>query len=493
MLCLLLLPLASCQSWLDVQPIDRVSGEQLFETREGFVKALNGVYTEMASRSLYGGEMTMGFLDMVAQYYNWRGTNTNYDSQRRFQWEDYNPDGGTYTKAIIDAAWSKTYNLIVNLNIIIEQADTREGVLNDTWLGIIKGEALALRAMLHLDMLRMFGPVPSKNVATPCLPYVTNSDQTVTPLSTQAQFGTALLDDLTAAIALLEEADPIIEDGVMNSDAADNQLRYRQYRMNYFAARALLARAQLWFGNASAAYTTATELIADATETFPFVAQANATTGTNPDRIFSTEVMFAMSDVSRTTGIYDRYFSPLKFGSTTESELVMLPVSGALFTGRVSQLYITENDLRYKAWFGSYNPATSSSPVYYITKYGDVTTNNNRFMIPLIRLSELYLIAAETATDLDEGKSWLSQLRAARGAYDLTSADRAALVDNIEWEYRREFLGEGQIFFYYKRVNRSAIPDCKSAATTAVLQMGDAQYVITMPESETTERPELNQ
>ena len=43
---------AGCESWLDVQPVDSVSEEQLFETESGFMQALNGVYVEMNNASL---------------------------------------------------------------------------------------------------------------------------------------------------------------------------------------------------------------------------------------------------------------------------------------------------------------------------------------------------------------------------------------------------------------------------------------------------------
>ena len=58
--------LASCSKWIDVKPADRLSGEMLFQDREGYLKALNGVYVEMANTSLYGQDMTAGVLDVLA-------------------------------------------------------------------------------------------------------------------------------------------------------------------------------------------------------------------------------------------------------------------------------------------------------------------------------------------------------------------------------------------------------------------------------------------
>ena len=57
-LALLLLSFYSCESWLNVTPSDRLSEEMLFNDREGFVKALNGVYIELLNSNLYGGTLS---------------------------------------------------------------------------------------------------------------------------------------------------------------------------------------------------------------------------------------------------------------------------------------------------------------------------------------------------------------------------------------------------------------------------------------------------
>ena len=69
-LALLLLSFYSCESWLNVTPSDRLSEEMLFNDREGFVKALNGVYIELNTNELYGRNLTAGALDVMGQYYS---------------------------------------------------------------------------------------------------------------------------------------------------------------------------------------------------------------------------------------------------------------------------------------------------------------------------------------------------------------------------------------------------------------------------------------
>ena len=40
-----MLLLVSCNSWLEVDPDDRIMDNSLFKDREGFLAALNGVYS----------------------------------------------------------------------------------------------------------------------------------------------------------------------------------------------------------------------------------------------------------------------------------------------------------------------------------------------------------------------------------------------------------------------------------------------------------------
>ena len=56
----LLLIGASCNSWLDVAPEDQIMEKDLFEEREGFLMALNGVYLNMNSSSNYGVRKFVG-------------------------------------------------------------------------------------------------------------------------------------------------------------------------------------------------------------------------------------------------------------------------------------------------------------------------------------------------------------------------------------------------------------------------------------------------
>ena len=85
MIVCLTLGLASCNSWLDVEQEDSVMEKDLFESLDGFKMALNGVYLNMNSSSTYGGAMTMGAVDVLAQYYDCSNTDHYYNSLQNFR------------------------------------------------------------------------------------------------------------------------------------------------------------------------------------------------------------------------------------------------------------------------------------------------------------------------------------------------------------------------------------------------------------------------
>jgi hypothetical protein len=60
------------------------------------------------------------------------------------------------------------------------------------------------------------------------------------------------------------------------------------------------------------------------------------------------------------------------------------------------------------------------------------------------------------------------------------------MATEIQKEYQKEFWGEGQLFFYYKRTNKTSIPSAISG--TANVTMTAAKYVVPLPLSETTPR-----
>lgn len=461
----LLLACSACESWLNVTPSDRLSEDMLFEDREGFIKALNGVYIELNATQLYGKDMTAGALDVMGQYYNVSASSHVFGQYGKLIYTENNE------KTLFDNMWQKCYLVIACCNTIIEKCDENTANLSPVWLGVIKGEALALRAMLHFDMLRLFGPLTSE-LEKESIPYQTSSLQEVTPILSGEKVIELILDDLKTALNLLKESDPYFVSEVFS----DTDINYRQFRMNYFATKALMARVYLWAGDKNNACMTAKEVIAEGqqegAELFPFVTN-EAATSSNPDRIFFTEVLFGVYNSTREK-LHEELFAP-----TLESTSILTLAS----TARRDELY-DENDYRYQVWSTYNNNGTS---VLYQRKYEkqDNVTDSRQYMIALIRMSEMYLIVAECSENLDEATSYLNIYRNARNCFSIYPT-RENMISTLADEYKKEMLGEGQLFFFYKRQEMINIPDGNLASGTKNVEL--SKYVIPLPESETDQR-----
>ena len=64
------LAFTSCNNWLDVTPQGEVEGEDLLTNEKGYNAALNGIYYNLTSTTLYGKELSYGMMDVLAQYWD---------------------------------------------------------------------------------------------------------------------------------------------------------------------------------------------------------------------------------------------------------------------------------------------------------------------------------------------------------------------------------------------------------------------------------------
>lgn len=462
---LLTLALSGCNSWLDAKPEDRVTDKQLFSTVQGFRTALNGVYVAMNDRSLYGGDLLVTGVEVLAQRYDFSG-NTNNIS--RLGTYDYTTD---YSKALFAGIWEKAYALIANCNKLLEYAELNTDVMTGTDRALVMGEAHALRAFLHFDLLRLFGPIYKEDPTAVAIPYNTRYSISASSLLTAEQVIGKVLEDLEAAEELLEAADPIIQYGPQNHSSEDglNHHNYRTQRLNYYAVKALQARVNLYAGNKAEAVKAAWTVIGVQERWFPFTKFGDVMGGTrSADRIFSSELLFSLYNTKR-NDIYTDYFSP-----------ELNPAVAYLPKGNLDRFFIQEPD---KDWRYSSTWLISSRQTYKcFHKYEDVTTTNtdlNR-LIPLLRITEMYYIIAEASSDGAEALAAMNTVLNNRGLTELPNGDNLAAT--VREEYKREFWGEGQLFFYYKRVGE---PSIHSFSEGKAIAMDAAKYVVPLPLSET--------
>ena len=450
----------ACSKWLEVKPYDKMSEDELFSTEEGFFKHLNGIYIELNSEMLYGGAMTVEMVEIMGGAYV-IGTDKsvwgNYMDLSSYMY------GTAYWRARISETWNKAYSLILNCNLLLENLQKSSIKFSGDNFNIIKGETLALRAMLHFDLLRLFGPVYSRNPEQVCIPYYKKYSVVPEPRLKASDVAEKITADLVESRILLAN-DPVRKTGVEG---------YRNLRLNYYAVTALLSRASLYFSDKANALKYAKEVIrASESGVFPFVDKSLVTgSPDDPDRIFSSEVVFALTHSQRNT-IFKNYFDPSRVPNCVfrmDSDLISSIIYGGAATTGGNQ-----DDYRYRVnWV-----ATGANRYFY--KYSDMkdTGSITNTMIPLVRIGEMYLIAAECAsTDISGGLGYVNLLRSARGVSALSQLTQ----DILQYEYIRELYGEGQLFFMYKRMFTRVLCSTNEKNNP---QPSDDIFVVPLPDSE---------
>ena len=170
----LLIPVAliftSCNKWLDIQPELEMRQTAMFESEQGFKDVLTGAYIRMATPELYGLNTTMKLPEMMAQ--NWTIPSEN-SSQAEIYYISNFDFTQTSTKDLLEKVWLQYYQTIININSILEHIDAKKDLFANGNYELIKGEALGLRAFLHFEILRYWGPIPSKvKAGDKAIPYV---------------------------------------------------------------------------------------------------------------------------------------------------------------------------------------------------------------------------------------------------------------------------------------------------------------------------------
>ncbi|WP_343690766.1 RagB/SusD family nutrient uptake outer membrane protein [Chitinophaga sp.] len=468
---ILTLTFTSCKKWLDLQPESEISDEVLFSTQEGFQEALIGVYTKCSQEALYGKELTVGTPEVLAQNY----TLTDNDRYYYLKTSKY-----VYTDPDFinrkDQIWQGLYNAIANCNLLLSNIDNKQKIFTGSNYALIKGEALALRAYLHFDLLRMFAPVTPTATG---IPYVTRYTKDITPMSTVGAALDSAINDLKKAKELLA-IDPIISksyiigypaqtDTTLNTEESNPVLflQNRRHRLNYYAVCGTLARVYLYKNDKTNALANAMEVINS--KKFPWTNNSDflAVDDDKKDRILYKELLFG-------------WYIP-SMAKTYKNSFFLSGTSGIHIAENAGQ-YIYEtggagaDDLRYKEWLVSSSGNTSNT--LNVTKYMHNTDNTatdanlHYMMAPAIRLSEMYYIAAECSNDA----TYLNTVRTHRGIGSPVTGD---LITELLKDCRKEWYAEGQIFYMYKRLNHDIYNQNGSS-----IPASDKIFVLPLPNDE---------
>ena len=428
---------SSCDSFLDVQPKGEVLEGDLLKDAKGFENALYGVYAKMGTAGLYGQNLSYYALDLMAQYY----TSANNEEAEPLIQYDYK---STKVEDRFYNIWCEMYSNIAYANNVLEHLE-HFSPSDMQFYNIYKGVALGLRGFMHFDLLRIFSEQITENEGADGIPYSTRFSLFAPDVLKAKDVYKRIISDLKSAEQLLDD-----EELYASASSNANFLKDQNIHFNLQAVQATLARVYLTEGVLdSALYYAQRVMQSSGLSLLDYTEIAGDMAG----KLSSKETVF---------GIYSKSFADpvikILHNSQTAYSLEM--------RYNIQQLYQvdgTGNDYRWSAWY-TYNDVAKDWKLDKLTD--SYVLNNNEYSRPagqirginMIRLSEMYYIAAECALKLghyDQALDYFNELLESRGlvALDERTPAETLTIDKITDDRYKEFVGEGQSFYHMKRLN----------------------------------------
>lgn len=391
----------SCDDYLNTLPSDSLVSTEAITTLQDVETALNGTYYSLKSNNYYGCDFVaraeVGGEDVQTLATGGLRTDTYYRFIHR---QNNSPEN----------LWSYPYAVINRANVLLNAIETAQLPAGEE-LSNAKGEALALRALCHFNLLITYGkPYFVENGATPgvvLVDKVLGADD-LPSRSTVAEGYEMIINDLEEA---LKHIGTEIKDG----------------RFNSWAVKGLLARVNLYKRDWEKAFSYAEDVIKN-----------------SPYSLLKTEdYVGAWSGRYSSESVFDLEISDLDAGNREMFGYVVDPKGyAAVSATKEFEELLNEhpNDVRCKLLA----PATIEGRTY-VNKYPGINGKSAVNNIRVIRLSDIYLIAAEAAlkkssTDQASANKYLNAIikRAIPDASDVVATEALVLK-----ERRKELAMEG--------------------------------------------------
>ena len=427
---ILLIGFSACnKDFLDMPPSNQANAETSIETAADAKVMMAGLMRSMTSSSYYGRDFIMyaeakgGDLTVFSRG---RGLDGLYSF-------DHSPTVGAYS-----GFWNQIYFCIRQANNLLENIEKLQVAGSLENFDNVKGQALTARAIMYFDLVRLYGKTYLHDKSAFGVPNITKTlDAYSQPLrSTVEENYTQIMKDLKDAAPLL-------------SKTKTNGF------INYYANAALQARVNLNMGKNAEALTAA-EVVIKATSVYSLYSNSDWTGSWKKqfgsESIFELAVYPSEGDLENSSlSIYLRRKSHLS------SSALGFFIASDYFLDRLGA---DQNDVRWGVM--SYDEV-SSSHMGASYKYsgnvaieGDGKATATAVNIKVIRLSEMYLIAAEAALPADKmlAAGYLNKIRS-RAPNLAPATDATITIDMILEERSKELFTEGHRFFDLIRLNKT--------------------------------------
>jgi hypothetical protein len=457
LICGLIFASYSCEDATDIDPVGSLTSDVTFETLEDLKLGLNGAYAR------YNPEtdilINSVFTDNCKPGYDNGGQEINF-----YNWALTAGDGNT------TSLWNGCYSLINQCNRVLGASELISvSAAEQAELDNMKGELYTLRAVAHLTLASYFTTdyLDADALSVIISDRVPGVDETLPRNTNQEVFG-FIETDLAMASSLL------------SATQTDNKYISQDFVTGLKARLALLQ-------NDSSAITHAQSLI----DSYSLANRLQYTaTFLDSD---NTEVIFK---AARNSGLIGGlwYF--------TNSAGPFIEASNSLYNAFDSddvRLFVNIN-------FNSNNsgPSDPDNNIHLINKYPG---NASAFLsdVKVMRVSEMYLIKAETQVTLNDLDGAAVTLKALRDARFGTStaldsyATQTAAYNEVLKERRLELAFEGHRYLDIKRfkerlnsgINRDAL-DCASGGNCVMLP-SDHRLTLPIPQVELNANPSIIQ
>ncbi|MDR2283943.1 MAG: RagB/SusD family nutrient uptake outer membrane protein [Sphingobacterium sp.] len=425
---------ASCSGFLDVVPTNSIDANQSIKTAADAQVIIRGLMSKMASGSYYGRNFPL--------YADTKGGDITITSQGRGY--DYlyvfNHSKNTNNYSSI---WSQGYHCIAQINDLLSEIEKLKTNGSTENFDNSIGQALTARAMIYFDLVRLYGEPYNKNKTAFGVPI------TLTRLEMEDQLGRNTVEEnYTQILKDLKDSESLLPKSKTNGF------------LNYYANRAMQARAYLYMEDFTNALVAAESVI---TPNVYKLYENNGwvdswTTEFGTESIFELAIYAKEGDLGNTS--LGAYYRRRGHPNTT--------IAAGYFTAStdfINLLNQDANDVRKGVM--SYDEV-SSTRFGASYKYSGSTTlagdkktpsNTTAVNIKVIRLSEVYLIAAEAALrsstpDLVKASTYLNAIR--KRSPNLALSSQATItMDMIANERSKELFTEGHRFFDMMRWNKS--------------------------------------
>jgi starch-binding outer membrane protein, SusD/RagB family len=401
---LLVVVLFACDDFLDKKPVDQVAAEAYFTDEASAESAVRAIYRSMESPYYYGQSMII-----VPEFAAGHVAHvSNLPEYKNFEDNDIRIDNPWVLNI-----WSGSYSIINAANNVIEKVPQITGVISDVKRQQFVLEAKFIRALVYFNLVRSWGDVPL--VTTPTAAESSTANYQV-PRTPEDEVYTQIIQDLTDASNL--------------PDTYGSSLEANKGRATGAAAKALLAKVYLYRAEYQQAATLAKEVI-----------DKNYTLTQEYSSIWLTE--------NSSESIFELQFDAQ---ATNPLATVSNPTNSVLFLAQQDAYdMFEEGDLRRNFTVNFQNNR------YYIGKYRNFNPATQN--VPVIRLSEVYLIYAEaqaraTLSPVGEPYFYYKAVRDRAGletADESTFTDTDAFVAEVQREKRRELMFEGEAWYDYVR------------------------------------------